>query len=61
MGFNISDARETRFRTEPPRRVCSGSLSSTLGKEILFYAVDWQQKENNIMQVRILGNKDDGL
>jgi len=60
MNFRISTPGEVRFRSDPPRRVCRAALSSKLGNETIFYAVEWQQRKNNLIWVQILGSEDDG-
>jgi len=60
MNFQLGIGGETRYRASPPKRICRSTLSSTLGNEILFYSVEWQNQKKNIIWVQIMGNHDDG-
>lgn len=51
---------EVRSKLDPPRRVCRTPVRSATTNDTLYFAVEWQQLERRIFQVRLLGNKDDG-
>jgi hypothetical protein len=60
MNFQLGIPGETRYRASPPKRVCRTSLSSTVGNQILFYSVEWQNQKKNIIWVQTMGDHDDG-
>lgn len=60
LNFTLGIPGETRYRANPPKRVCRTSLSSSFGNEILFYSVEWQNEKRGIIWVQTMGNRDDG-
>jgi len=61
MNFQLGIPGETRYRTSPtPKRICRSTLSSTVGNEVLFYSVEWQNQKKGIIWVQIMGPRDDG-
>lgn len=52
--IRIKHPAETRFQKSPPKRFCRAELETELGREPLYYSIEWQQKENAIMWIQIL-------
>ena len=59
--FLLGIPGETRYRSNPPKRVCRATLTTpSTGTSTLFYSVEWHDKAKGIFWVQTMGSRDDG-
>lgn len=54
--IDLGTPGEIRFDRAAEQRTCRTDLTSTLGAEVLFYTVEWQDKAKNLYWVQVRGD-----